>query len=320
MREKIIELLKKNKEYVSGDQMSHRLGITRQALWKHIQELKDSGYEIVAVPHLGYRLDAHPDRLYDYEIRSGLNTHTIGRHIHYFEALPSTMGAATQLALDGSPEGTVVVAEMQTKGKGRLGRSWFSPRYKGIYCSLILRPGGIPSQVSLLTLLAAVSIVEAVKEQAGVSAKIKWPNDIYLSGKKLGGILTELNAEMDRINFVIVGIGLNVNNDKKSLTSGAISLKSFLDKPEPINRVGLLQEMLRRLENNYLLFQKGHSNRVLEKGKHYSITVGTRVRVYCQTKHIEGEAVDIDSDGGLLVRRDSGIIEKVTAGDVMHCR
>jgi BirA family transcriptional regulator, biotin operon repressor / biotin---[acetyl-CoA-carboxylase] ligase len=320
MREKIIELLKKNREYVSGDQISHRLGITRQALWKHIQELKDSGYEIVAVPHLGYRLDALPDRLFEHEIKSGLNTHTIGRWVHYFEALSSTMGAATQLALDAAPEGTIVVAETQTKGKGRLGRSWFSPRHKGIYCSLILRPGGVPSEASLLTLLTAVSIIEALKEQAGAGAKIKWPNDIYLGTKKLGGILTELNAEMDRINFVIVGFGLNVNNEKKSLISGATSLKSFLDRTEPINRVGLLQEIMRRMEHNYSLFQKGHGGRVLEKGRHYSCTIGTRVRVYCQTKHIEGEAVDIDSDGALLVRRDTGIIDKVTAGDVLHCR
>lgn len=320
MREKIIELLKKKQEYVSGDQISHRLGISRQALWKHIQELKDAGYEIVAVPHLGYRLEALADRLYDFEVRSGLGTSLFGKHVHYFEALASTMEAATQRALEGSPEGTVILAETQTKGKGRMGRSWFSPRYKGIYCSLIVRPQCLPSQASVLTLLAAVGIVEAVKEYTGLSAKIKWPNDIFLGGKKVGGILTELNAEMDRINFAVIGVGLNVNNDKKALASGAVSLKSYMDKADPINRVGLLQEILRKLEDNYLLFQKGEARRVLEKWKQHSITVGTRVKVYYQARHIEGEAIDIDADGMLLVRRDTGIIEKVTAGDVIHCR
>ncbi len=320
MNEKIIEFLKKKEGYVSGDQIAHRLGISRQALWKHIQELKDLGYDIVAVPHLGYRLDAAPDRLFDFEIKSALNTRFVGRQIHYFENAASTMEIATRLALGGCPEGTLVIAESQTRGKGRMGRSWFSPRHKGIYASLILRPNTLPSQVSVLTLLAAVSIVEALNEFCGVPSKIKWPNDVVLEGRKLAGILTELNAEMDRVNFVVLGIGINVNNDKKSLISGAASLKSFLGHSLNLNRVGLLQAILRRIEDNYSSFQKGHLQGILEKWKQMSVTLGTRVKVYCQNEQVEGEAVDIDSDGGLLVRRDSGITEKITAGDVVACR
>jgi len=318
MREKILEFLKKKQEYASGEEISQRLGITRQALWKHIQELKEIGYDIVAVPHLGYQLKSIPDRLFAFEVSGGLNTKFIGRKIYYFDVLASTMDAAMQLGIKGVAEGALVLAESQTKGKGRLGRSWFSPKYKGIYLSLLLKPKILPAGASILTLLAAVSICEAIKEITGLDARIKWPNDILIGHKKLGGILTELSAEMDEINFVIIGIGLNVNNDKKTLVSAATSLKE--QKRENINRIYLLQEILRRIEANYLLFQEKGAQPIIEKWRDYGITLGRRVKVYCQEEHIEGNAIDIDADGGLLVRKDSGVTLKVMAGDVVHCR
>jgi BirA family biotin operon repressor/biotin-[acetyl-CoA-carboxylase] ligase len=175
-----------------------------------------------------------------------------------------------------------------------------------------------PLEASILTLLTAVSICEAVKVTAGLDAQIKWPNDILLHHKKLGGILTELSAEMDEVNFMIIGVGLNVNNDKKTLVSQATSLKE--QKKENINRISLLQEILRRIEANYLSFKEKGAHPVIEKWREHNITLGRRVKVYCHKEHIEGEAVDIDTDGGLLVRRDSGMTEKVMAGDVVHCR
>ena len=318
MRQKILDFLKIKQDYISGDQISHRLGISRQALWKHIQELKENGYDIVAVPHLGYRLESSPDRLYGFEIARELNTKFIGRKIYYFEGIASTMDTAVQLGIKGAPEGTLVLAEAQTKGRGRLGRSWFSPKYKGIYLSLILRPGILPSQSPLLTLLSAVSICEAVKEVADADTKIKWPNDILISDKKLGGILTELNAETDKINFVVIGIGLNINNEKKNLVSGATSLRN--EKKENINRIELLREMLRKIENNYLLFKAQGPAVIIDKWREHNITLGRRVKVYSQKEHYEGQALDIDKDGGLLLRNDHGLIQKITAGDVVHCR
>ena len=318
MQEKILDFLKKRQDYVSGDSIAGRLGITRQALWKHIQELKNSGYDIVAVPHLGYRLIASPDRLFSFEVTQGLNTQVLGKKVYYFDGLSSTMDAAIESGLAGAPEGTVILAEQQTKGRGRLGRHWLSPKYKGIYLSLILRPKILPAQASILTLLVAVSICEAIKEAIGLEAKIKWPNDIIINHKKLGGILTELIAETDKINFVVIGIGLNVNNDKKNLIATATSLKE--QKKENINRISLLQEILRKIEANYFLLQKQRSAHVLEKWREFNLTLGRRVKVYAQKEHVEGEAIDIDSDGGLLVRKDSGIVAKVTAGDVVHCR
>jgi BirA family transcriptional regulator, biotin operon repressor / biotin---[acetyl-CoA-carboxylase] ligase len=318
MQEKILDFLKQKSDYVSGDQISQRLGISRQALWKHVQELKDSGYEIVAVPHLGYKLVSSPDRLFEFEVSRGLNTKFVGNKIHYFDAVSSTMDEAVQFGLAQAPEGTLVLAETQTKGRGRLGRNWFSPKHKGIYLSLILRPKIMPTDAPALTLLAAVSICEAIKAYTCLEAQIKWPNDLLVAGRKLCGILTELSAETDKINFIVIGIGLNVNNDKKSLISGATSLKE--QKKEPFNRVLLLQEMLRRIEANYLLFQAKGSRQIMEKWREFSITLGKRVKVYCQRKHIEGEAVDIDADGGLLIRSDSGVTQKVMAGDVVHSR
>ncbi|MCK9604812.1 MAG: biotin--[acetyl-CoA-carboxylase] ligase [Candidatus Omnitrophica bacterium] len=318
IRDKILDFLKKKEDYISGDSISHRLGVSRQALWKHIQELKNMGYDIVAVPHLGYRLVSSADRLFDFEVARDLDTGFIGKKIYYFDSVASTVDVAMQLGMQGAPEGTLVLAESQTKGKGRLGRIWFSPKYKGIYPSLILRPKILPAQASLLTLLAAVSICEAIRDSTGLDAQIKWPNDILMHHKKLGGILTELSAEMDEINFVVIGFGLNVNNDKKTLLSGATSLKE--QKKENINRISLLQEVLRKIEINYLLFQKKGPEPVISKWRDYGITLGRRVKVYCHKEHIEGEAVDIDIDGGLLIRKDSGVTKKVMAGDVVHCR
>jgi len=318
MQERTLDFLKRKQGYVSGDQISQRLGITRQALWKQIQALKDSGYDIVAVPHLGYKLISSPDRLFAAEVSWNLNTRFIGREIRYFDSIPSTMDLATELGIQGLPEGTLVVAEAQTKGRGRLGRIWFSPKYKGIYLSLILRPKISPNHSPLLTLLSAVSICEAINTAVGLDARIKWPNDILIQQKKVGGILTELSAEMDEIRFVVLGIGMNVNNDKKTLPAQATSLKE--QKKEAINRIELLQELLRRIEINYLLFQQKGNESIVDKWRQYSLTLGKRVRIVSHRKHIEGEALDIDSDGGLLLRGDSGLIQKVMAGDVVHCR
>ncbi|MFH0762878.1 MAG: biotin--[acetyl-CoA-carboxylase] ligase [Candidatus Omnitrophota bacterium] len=318
MQEKIIDFLKNKHGYISGDAMSERLSISRQALWKHIQELKDAGYDIIAVPHLGYQLISSPDRLFPFEISRILQTKSLGRKIHYFEEIGSTMNAAMQLGSEGAGEGTLVVAESQKKGRGRLSRDWFSPKYKGIYMSLILKPQILPAQAAILTLLAAISICEALKQACGLEARIKWPNDIFMHNKKLGGILTELNAETDRIKFMVIGTGLNVNNDKKSLPQGATSLRE--QKKEWISRVSLVGQILFAIEENYLLFQKKGASFIIEKWRQYSLTLGKRVKVLCQKECIEGMAVEIDSDGGLLVRRDSGTIEKVMAGDVMHCR
>ncbi len=318
IEEKIIEFLKKKSGYVSGEDLSSHLKISRQALWKHIQNLRDLDYDIVAVPHLGYQLLALPDKLLSFEVAQGLHTRFIGRKIYYFESVSSTMDIAVKLGLDNAAAGSLVLAEAQTRGRGRLSRHWYSPKYKGIYLSLLLRPKFMLNEAPLLTLLSAVSICEAVKEITGLDCRIKWPNDIFLGNKKVGGILTELNAETDEMRFVVIGIGLNVNNEKDTLPVQATSLKEHLKKD--INRIALLQEMLRRLENNYLLLEAKGGAPIIQKWRIFNLTLGKRIKVISHHRQVEGHAADIDKDGSLLVRRDSGVIEKITAGDVLHSR
>ncbi len=318
MQDKVLDYLRKENEYVSGEEMSEHLDVSRQALWKHIQVLKDSGYDIEGVPHLGYRLKSAPDRLFPAEITHHLRTKFIAKKIYYFDSLPTTMDVAAQLGVKGCPNGTLVVAETQTKGKGRLGREWFSPKHKGIYASLVLRPQLPPNATPLLTLVCAVSICEAIKEATALDARIKWPNDILIHNKKLGGILTELNAETDRTHFVVIGFGLNINNDKKSLLAGATSLKEQLK--DEINRASLLKKILLIIEENYLYLEKHGSTLILEKWRAANITLGRRVRINSHHRILEGEAIDIDSDGALLLRNDSGLTQKVSSGDVVHCR
>jgi len=313
----ILESLRKKQGFVSGEEISRLQDISRQALWKQVQELRERGYEIEAVPHLGYRLVASPDRLYPEEIACGLGTKFLGHKAFYFEKTPSTMDEAMRLG-PGAPEGCLVVAESQSKGRGRLGRSWNSPKYKGVYASFILKPSLLPAAAPALALLAAVGICEGIEEAAGIHPEIKWPNDIILDGCKLGGILTELKAELDTVLFVVIGFGLNVNNDRDELVDGAISVRQKTGAP--VNRVELLQAVLRGIERDYLLFRSRGMEPVLEKWKAHSVTLGRRVRVNCLKEHVEGEAVDIDSDGGLLVRRDSGIVQKFVAGDILHLR
>ncbi|MBP7215870.1 MAG: biotin--[acetyl-CoA-carboxylase] ligase, partial [Candidatus Omnitrophica bacterium] len=240
------------------------------------------------------------------------------KKIYYFDEVSSTMDVAMQLALKGAVEGTVVLSELQTKGRGRLGRNWFSPRYKGIYFSLILKPAISPNQAAVLTLLSAVSICQAIRQITGVEAQIKWPNDILIQQKKVAGILTEIQAEMDEIHCVIVGVGINVNNEKKSLISQATSLKEHIGGV--VNRVELLQAIFNALEKNYLHFQEKGSRFIIQQWREYSVTLGRRVKIYSHREHVEGEAIDIDADGALLLRNDAGLTQKILSGDVVHCR
>ncbi len=265
-------------------------------------------------------------RLFPSDISKGLSTRLIGRQICCFDHVSSTMDRATSLALQNAPEGMVVVAESQLKGRGRRGRSWVSPKFRGLYFSVILRPRIPFSSAALLPLLAAVSICEALRSSCGCEASIKWPNDILLEQKKVGGILTEINAELDLIAFIILGIGLNINAEPHSLVPGAISLHEAACKVHEdsagryLDRGIVLRAVLRSLEENYLTFQKKGSEQILQAWRHYAVTLGKRVKVSFAKGHCEGEAIDISADGGLVVRTDTGLMEKIMAGDVVLCR
>ncbi len=318
MNEKILAFLRDQTTYVSGEDISKRLGITRSAIWKHIQELRQQGYEILAVPHRGYELASSPDKLLPEEISFGLTTKIIGKQIMHHDMVNSTMDLAMEWGMKGALEGSVVCAEGQYKGRGRLGRSWASSKQKGIYLSLIVRPNIPLLESPKLTLLSAVAVCGAIRTMTKLDCRIKWPNDLIINNKKVGGILTEMNAEMDRVRFIVIGIGINVNAAESALPPKATSLQE--QRGARISRVDLTRQILQSFEEEYVLFQQKGFKKVIEKWKKLSTTLGHRVKIVFHNEYIEGEALDLDSDGGLLVRRDSGFTEKVLVGDVINVR
>jgi BirA family biotin operon repressor/biotin-[acetyl-CoA-carboxylase] ligase len=315
MKTKIVHFLKQAQGYLSGEEISRDLKISRAGIWKYMQELRKEGYDIVAVPHLGYRLISCPDKLLPSEIQSGLGTKALGRDIRYYDSVASTMDIAFQLGMEGAGEGTVVCAESQSKGKGRLGRSWASPKGKGIYMSVILRPSLAPTEVAKLTLLSAVATCEAIQKFCNVETKIKWPNDILVGNKKLAGILTELSAEMDRVRFVVIGIGVNINTPISQLPPNATSIRNETGRKS--SRAGLLQEILRSLEEWYGGLSAQGFDPVITRWKKLSSTLGQHVRVADLSGDIEGKAIDLDEYGGLIIQSNDGLTVKRMTGDVI---
>ena len=320
--EKILGLFKKHKDsYLSGEEISKSFGISRQALWKHIEKLRELGYMIEAVPHLGYKLMHVPDKMLVSEIKWNLGTETIGKEIHFYESVGSTNNIAYELAQGGAREGAVIIANEQTKGKGRLGREWVSPSEGGIYLSCILRPDILPNEVPKITLVAAVSVVKAVRKFSGPEVLIRWPNDILISDKKAGGILTELKAETDRVNFVVLGIGINVNTPKSALPQGGTSIKEESKSAKDFSRVELVRALLRELESEYTKFKKEGFSPVRSELKRYSCTLGRHVGVTTSGRRkIEGKAIDIDESGALVVKLENGSTKTFLSGDITLIR
>ncbi len=318
MKEKIIDSLLSNLgDFVSGEELSRDLNITRSAVWKYICELRYEGYMIEAVPRRGYRLNYWPDLLHPREIKRYLKTVRMGKTIEYFRVIDSTNRLAKELALEGSPEGTMVVAEEQTKGRGRLDHKWISPR-GGIWLSLILRPALLPYQASLLTILAALAVVQAVKEVTGLTAKIKWPNDLLVNEKKLAGILTEMNAEIDLINFVVIGIGINVNvrtdNFSEELAGITVSLMEKMGKE--VLRPLLLGVILNRIEILYNRAQSEGFGEIIREWKEHGLTLGRRVKVNTPNGVVVGECVGINENGALMIETDQKKVISIMSGDV----
>lgn len=320
MQDEILKLLKEAEGgCVSGEEIANRLGVSRTAIWKRIQELRNLGYEIDSVSRNGYMLKSSPDLLLPAEVKDGLKTKVIGQNIVYFEDIGSTNNEAKRIAAqENAPDGTVVVSETQGGGKGRLSRSWFSPKYKGLWFSVILRPSFLPQEASKCTLLVAVAIAKATRK-FGVEAGIKWPNDILYEGKKLNGTLTEMSAEMERINYVVVGTGINVNINQNEFPDDVrdIATSMSIIKGEKLPRQELFRAILEEMEELYFEVEKNGFGKVFAEWRKYSVTLGQDVNVIGIGDHesFAGKAVDIDDDGALLVETENGI-RKVLAGDV----
>lgn len=319
MDEKILSVFRKNPDrHVSGEDLSEELGISRTAVWKHIEDLRKIGYAIEAQPHLGYRLTAAPDRLLATELSWGLKTKIIGKKILSFDVVDSTMDVAYNLAATTKGEGACIFSEAQKKGRGRVGRSWQSPKHKGIYLSVILRPDILPNETPKLTLLTAVAVAKAIRAKTGLEALIKWSNDVLIDYKKVCGILTEMNAESDNVKFLVVGAGININTKAAELPKIATSLREKLGAK--VDRIDFAKAVLEELDRHYLKFKQQGFGPILDEWRNLSATLGRRVRVDFKERRIEGQAMDVDESGALLVRDDNGFVERVLSGDVMLVR
>ena len=317
VQKKILALLREaGEESISGEEIAKRLGVSRTAIWKHIRALKTAGYEIESHPRKGYTLLETPDLLLPQEIQSRINTAVIGKEMVHFDDIPSSNEKAKELAIKGAPSGTVVIAEAQSTGKGRLSRGWFSPARKGIWFSVILRPDFLPREAPKCTLMAAVAIAEAMRNM-GFDVGIKWPNDILAGGKKLVGILTEMNAEVERIHYVVIGCGVNVNLSSEDFpedVSGIATSLSIL-KGGKVERGELFAKILEALDGLYRGVEKEGFGNVMEKWRRFSVTLGWEVNVIGVKETFAGIAADIDEDGALLIDTPEGR-RRVLAGDV----
>ncbi len=304
---------------VSGVELARRLGISRAAVWAHIQELRALGYDIQASPHHGYRLLAAPDLLHGDDLLAQLGPgHVIGRDIRVFRETTSTSDVVEKLARDGVAEGVVVFAESQTAGRGRLGRRWVSPAGRGLWFSVLLRPRLRPPETTRLTVTAAVSVARAVRAQTGLQPEVKWPNDLLLRGRKFGGILTEMSGEQDRVRHVVLGIGLDVNLTAGDLPPGlrreATSLRLELGRPLP--RADLAVALLRALDADYRRLRDGEFEALADEWENLCSTLGRHITVVQGPRTLHGRAEALDTDGALLLRTEHGWLERVTGGDV----
>ncbi|WP_113672429.1 biotin--[acetyl-CoA-carboxylase] ligase [Vallitalea guaymasensis] len=317
MKEKIIQLLNEADDYISGEEISKQLGVSRTAIWKVINRLKEEGYEIESVTRKGYRLLSSPDILNSEELHYNLNTEIIGNKIINFDKLDSTNQQAKKLALEGASNGTVVIAEEQTAGKGRRGKMWVSPPGTGIWMSAILRPSVMPENASMLTLVAGLAVCKAVREITNLEASIKWPNDIVVNGKKICGLLTEMNSEIDFINFVVVGIGINVNIEKFPPELDNIATSLMIEGNQSYQRKILVKRTLEIFEDYYKKYLETEDlTKIIEEYNEHCINIGRKVRVTGRKQDITGNVKCVTNKGELIVTDQQGEDIVVTSGEV----
>lgn len=320
-RDKILSALYSSfGEWVSGEDISRDLGISRTAVWKNVNILRESGYIIESSNKLGHRLTSSGNKLNEFDIRRGLNTSVFGRSgIHIFDTTGSTNFEAFRLATAGAPEGTIVLAEQQEAGKGRLGRSWSSPSGKNIYISLIMRPV-IPTYLApRLTIVAAVALSDTLIEAGIPEHRIKWPNDILVDNRKLSGILTEMKGDTDSIEFIITGIGINVNatpdDHPPELRDTATSLAMILK--HQTERNALIRLLLTNFEKYCNLFLNSGFNEILSLWKERAGIIGRDINVLQFNDKFTGRVIDINEDGNLIVYSD-GVLRIVNSGDINY--
>lgn len=320
-REKLLVLLREHTgDFVSGAALTEILGVSRAAVSKHVAALKQQGYAITASSGKGYMFRDTPDLLLPDEIRHGLATRVFGQGIiDYHEMIGSTNDRAKELAAQGSAEGSLVVSEDQNRGRGRKGRTWFSTASHGICISMILRPSMNPSEASRITLMTAVALAETFRDITGLEVTIKWPNDILIRGRKLSGILTEMSMEMDRVDYVVVGVGVNVNNPADHFPAEVRDIATSLavETGHAVSRVDLLRQFLARFESCYALVEGQGFSQIMKRWKALSDIIGRTVAVDLIGSRIQGRVEDVDETGVLVLRDGDGQVHRVISGDVL---
>lgn len=311
-----------NNEYLSGQDLSEVLKISRVAVWKHISKIKELGYKIESKQKLGYRLIEESHLPLPWEVTEGLTTKKIGRRVYYFDEIDSTQNFAMKISSENTEDGTVIIAKRQTAGKGRLGRSWISPK-GGLWFSIILKPSFDISHASLVPILVSVAIGKTIEELSDLKPSLKWPNDVTIDGKKVAGIIIDTSVESNTIGAMAIGIGVNVKIDSKKIEKkikgtsnfyGVTSLEDFKVKIEP--KI-FLRVFLQKSEDLLALLEQGDSQKITKDWIKRSSTIGKTVSIHNSDKVIEGKAVDLDKDGSLLIKKDQKIV-KVFAGDVNY--
>jgi BirA family biotin operon repressor/biotin-[acetyl-CoA-carboxylase] ligase len=304
--------------FVSGAEMSRALGVSRTAVWKNVEQLRTLGYQIEAVTARGYRLRTSPDLLLPAELQDGLQTEVVGQDIVYFADTDSTNDRAHALAKDGAVEGTVVIAEAQQAGKGRLGRRWTSPAGVNLYASIILRPPIAPRHAPQLTFLSAAAVAWAIAEITGLTPTVKWPNDVLLDGCKVAGLLNELDAETERIRYLILGVGVNINMQAEQFPDDLRYPASSLAMASggKVSRLRFTRTLLEQLDCLYSQYQREGFEPIMQAWQEYFVLTGQPVEVDCQGRLLRGRVVGLDEDGALLLKLADGRQERVLAGDV----
>lgn len=319
-REAVLAAIRERRgEWVSGEALSLSLKVSRTTIWKQVKTLQAEGYAIETSPKKGYRLSALPDILSPEEVLRGLQTEVFGReHYFYFTEIDSTNNYAKRLAAQGYPEGTLVIAEQQIAGRGRRGRQWHSEPGQGIFMSLILRPTLPLKELSRITMFIAVAVVETL-ERFGIKSGIKWPNDVLINGRKIAGILTEAVTDMDGIEYIVTGIGLNVNNRVADFPEEFRSVATTIreEAGRCISRVELLQEFLWQLESSYRQLVSGGFSEILEKVRSLSLVIGHDIKIDSVNGITTGRAIDIDNNGFLMVRDSQGNIHNIMSGEIL---
>lgn len=317
MKAKILQALRETEGYISGQQLCEQFGVSRTAVWKAMNQLKEMGYEIDSVPNKGYCIRSAPDILNKNELLSLRKTAWIGDRLECFDVIGSTNTTAMQMAEEGAPHGTLVVADRQDNGKGRRGRGWVLPAGVAIAMSIVLKPRELhPGNAPMLTLVSALAVERAILQQTGMKPAIKWPNDIVIEGKKVCGILTEMSTQMDYINHIVVGIGINVHNTEfpEELSERATSL--YLACNEHYSRAALVEAVCEYFEHYYEIFMRTQDmSGLLEEYNSYLANMGRIVRVLDPKAEFEGHALGISERGELLVETAEGV-KRVDSGEV----